>query len=212
MEFRIDVCVVVKQLFFWRVSVLWGKLNIDFLTVSGLWFDPCVQRQKATPPLASHKKKASQRLFYKYGAKDVFSLPFWSCMDYNLACQTLPGNWGDPQCEYILNHFPPARYDYLLWYLMKQVCGEIALLTVWWIIPVCILNIFLQYCKTWWDSSPRTFPLRSEWRWQVQGRQRASLTLSHSLWIRPKSDFRYQLGAAQTYTNGLTFSFLHFST
>lgn len=51
----------VKLLFFWNVSALWGKLNIDFLTVSGLWLDPCVQKYTVTPLCGCHKKKKKKK-------------------------------------------------------------------------------------------------------------------------------------------------------
>lgn len=48
-------------------------------------------------------------------------------------------------------------------------------------------------CKQWWDSSPRTFPLRSGWRWPAPVRRPVSPTSSRFPWTRPKSGFRYMI-------------------
>ena len=67
-------------LFFWKVPVLWGKLNIDFLTVGGLWVD-LAEREYTVTPLCGCHKEAGQKI-YKYRAKDASFLsvewgPLW---------------------------------------------------------------------------------------------------------------------------------------
>lgn len=53
-----------EQLFFRKVPALWGKLNIDFLTVSGLWFVPGTQEYTVTPLayVVKKKKKNGQKI------------------------------------------------------------------------------------------------------------------------------------------------------
>lgn len=90
------------------------KLNIDFLTAVD--FDLTRASRSSKQRLSwdvikkKEKKKATQRLFYKCGAKDASFLSVPSCVEYNLASQSLPSNWGAPQREYFLARLAQDRH------------------------------------------------------------------------------------------------------